>query len=314
MSVILNAGDLSFPVDAEQTFGRSGRLVFEIGFGNGDFLLHLSRQHPDWNVIGAETSPASVKRAYRRIKTHGVANVRLFTGDGRFLVRNVAPNGGLTRVFVNFPDPWPRRRHARRRLLSADFFRMLATRLEPEGSLSLATDHAEYFEFARSQAKQTGLFREEIAPPDLAMLETRWARRWLEQRKNIFHVHFGLEKTVDAKYPRLETPDMQHALLRGKLDGLRSFEKEVFKVGDATVVLTAAYRSLDGQSVVFEAIVEEHDLRQSVLIEARPKGEDVLVGVRRFGRPLSTRGLNAAVGCVADYLAGQGLEVLDRSY
>ena len=314
MSIVIRPSDVETPLDPVRLFGREGPLVLEVGFGNGEFLTHLAERFQDWNILGADTSPSSVVRARKRIRRGSFENIRLYSGDARYVVRNMVAAAGLHRAYVLFPDPWPRRRHAPRRLLSSAFLTLLASRLTTDGVLSLTTDHLDYFEFARQSVAATGLFREEVGEPPTEMLETRWARRWLDQDRPIYHALFC--KTADPpKIPgRQEKTDMQHALMRGDLSTVARFEKEAYVRDGATIVLADAYRSLDGSAMIFLAMVEEDDLHQNVVIEARPKGEDILIGVTKFGKPLSTRGLNQAVSCVAEYLASQGLEVLESRY
>src|SRR5690606_33255951 len=104
-------------------------------------------------------------------------NARLMKADATFVIRHVVPTGGLRRVYVNYPDPWPRRRHRDRRLLQPEFLRLLARRLEPGGDVLVTTDHPGYFEFVRQSANESRVFRlDELAPPP-EILETKWARK-----------------------------------------------------------------------------------------------------------------------------------------
>jgi tRNA (guanine-N7-)-methyltransferase len=311
LSPVVTASDLGVPLDAARVFGREGPLVLEVGFGNGEFLEYLADRHSEWNILGADTSPSCVVRARRRVGRGGFSNVRLYCGDARYIVRNVTPRSSLFRVYVNFPDPWPRRRHARRRLMGTEFLTLLASRLADDGALWLTTDHPKYFDFARASIASTGLYSEEIGPPPAETLETRWARRWLEQERPIHHALF--HKTVEpASVPsRLDIVPMQHALVRGDLANVTHFEKTVYRRKGATIVLTEASRSVDGSSLLFQVMVDEDDLSQHALVEARARESDILVGVANFGRPLSTRGLNEAVVCVAEYLAGCGFEIVE---
>ncbi|MDX1741508.1 MAG: tRNA (guanosine(46)-N7)-methyltransferase TrmB, partial [Rhodothermales bacterium] len=145
MSSVVTAFDLGVPLETARVFGRDGPLVLEVGFGNGEFLEYLAGTHADWNILAADTSPSCVVRARKRMARGGFSNVRLYCGDARYIVRNVTPRSSLHRVYVNFPDPWPRRRHARRRLMGKDFLTLLASRLGDDGALWLTTDHPEYF-------------------------------------------------------------------------------------------------------------------------------------------------------------------------
>ncbi|MDX1429075.1 MAG: tRNA (guanosine(46)-N7)-methyltransferase TrmB [Rhodothermales bacterium] len=312
--IILRPSDLAFPSTAEMLFGRGGGFALEIGFGNGDFLCRLAADHPERNVIGADTSPSSVIRAYRRISRRGLTNAKVFAGTGEFVVRNVIPDGALERVYVNFPDPWPRRRHHGRRLLSAEFLELLACRLGDQGTVLLTTDHEDYYRFACAAAKKSGFFDRDEHPAPAGTLRTRWAQRWLDAGCTIYHAQFRKTRRPDTPAPRLTLTGMQHSLLRGSLDAITDFEKFVLKRDGVNIVVSEAHRQIGEKAVIFPTIVEENDLRQFVLIEAHPRGDEVLVGVKRFGQPLSTPGVNMAVTAVADYLAGVGLEILERTY
>lgn len=97
-----------WPPEVQDLFGREGPLVLEIGFGDGRFTAELARSRPDWLVLGAEVSAASVLRALRRMRREGLANVRLYHGQGPFALRNLVLPGTLDQVIVNFPTPGPR--------------------------------------------------------------------------------------------------------------------------------------------------------------------------------------------------------------
>jgi tRNA (guanine-N7-)-methyltransferase len=158
------------PPDPKALFGREGPLVVEVGFGDGRFTAHYARTHPERLILGAEVSAASVQRALRRLKREGIGNARLYLGEGAFALRNLVPPRSVLEVIVNFPDPWPKKRHQERRLLQEAFFRRLSTRLVQGGRLLLTTDHEDYFAFALEEARRTGLYRIETPPPPEAHL------------------------------------------------------------------------------------------------------------------------------------------------
>jgi tRNA (guanine-N7-)-methyltransferase len=306
--MILSLASLDFPASAERIFGRTGPLVLEIGFGDGRFLAHLARAHPAWNLLGAEVSPASVTRAFKRLRREGITTARLYKGHGRFLVRNVVPPRGLHRVYVNFPDPWPRKRHHKNRLLQAGFFRLLSTRLEDGGALRLTTDHAEYFAFALEEARTTRLFAVEESPPPPATLRTKYALKWREQARPIHHAVFTKVAEADESFEPIQTSkDMQHALLEGDLSAAGGFTKQVHRFSGGVVILLNVYREVEGEGLLFPAIIEEEDLRQEVLVKARPHEGGVYVGLQRFGDPLTTKGAAEAVRAVTEWLETRGL-------
>ena len=317
--MLIKPADLAIPTSPETLFRRPGPLVMEVGFGDGWFLAHLARDHPVWNLFGAEVSTGSVMRAFKRLRRERITNVRLYTGHARFVVRNVIPPRALHRVYVNFPDPWPKKRHHDRRLLRTPFFRLLSTRLDDGGALWFTTDHAEYFAFALDEARATGLFAIEQRPPPPATLQTKYARKWRAQNLTIQHAVFTKTAEADGDFvPTVETSDiMHHALLAGVLPPLESFDKQVHRFKGGHVIVLEAMRRVGDEGLVFVTRIEEEDLTQDVLIEARPsrKGEDaVFVGIASFGRPLVTRGTKEAVRAVAEWLEAHGMRALQRFY
>jgi len=122
----------------------SGRpLWLEIGFGAGEHLAWQAESHPEVGLIGAEVFVQGVARLLRRIAEAGLANVRLYRGDAMALVAALPP-AALARVFILFPDPWPKTRHHKRRIVQRETIDLLAAAMRPGAELRLATDDADY--------------------------------------------------------------------------------------------------------------------------------------------------------------------------
>lgn len=307
--MIIRPGQLTIPLDVDATFGRPGPLVVEVGFGDGRYLTHLGNAFPEWNLLGVEVSLGSIWRAYRRMLREHIDHVRLFRGNARFLVRDVIAPGTMHRIYVNFPDPWPRKKHLKNRLLRASFFELISTRLEEGGGLFLTTDHEEYFGFAVDEAEKTGLFDVRHGSPPPATLETKYALKWREQEKRIFHAEFLKQGESTPRHPIIERKEMQHAMLSGDLDSVGSFSKQVHEFDGGHVIVLDGYRDLSGGGLLFKVVVEEPDLRQEVLVQAWQKPEGVFVSLQPFGDPLTTRGVREAVRSVVAWLESQGLEM-----
>lgn len=309
--LFLRPSRVPLPLDADQLFQRKGDLIVEIGFGNGWFLEYLGTTYPDSNILGVELSISSTARAYKRLYRRSLPNVTMYRGDGHFLMRDVLRDESVSRIYVNFPDPWPRRRHQSRRLLQVPFLDLAASKLKSDGALILTTDHPEYFEFSRSQAKKSGAFEEVVTSPDAALLETRYAQKWLNQQKEIFHVQFHKKEARPKVAPAVQLIDpnilMQHALMAGDLSGITNFEKVVLHMDWGQVVMRDLFRSIDGRGLLFTVLVEEPGLKQDILVEVEPRREGIFVGVQRFGSPLATRGIGEAVRVVTEWLEARGL-------
>ncbi len=129
--------------DWHAAFGRRAPLVLEIGFGMGQGLAAFALQHPGLDCIGAEVYRPGIGSLLAILARENVANVRIFEGDARELVAK-APNETFTRIMIYFPDPWPKKRHHKRRLIDAAFVAEAARALTAEGELHLATDWQPY--------------------------------------------------------------------------------------------------------------------------------------------------------------------------
>jgi tRNA (guanine-N7-)-methyltransferase len=132
----------------------ASEVWLEIGFGGGEHLAAQAARRPDALLIGAEPFRNGVASALRHIDEAGLANVRLHDGDARELLGRL-PDASLTRIFVLFPDPWPKARHHKRRLLQADVARELARVLKPGGRLRFASDWAHYVDWSLQRLTAT---------------------------------------------------------------------------------------------------------------------------------------------------------------
>ena len=132
------------PLDFPTLFGRAAPVVLEIGFGMGETTAAIAAAHPDTDYLGIEVHAPGVGALLRRIEAAHLANVRVIRHDAVEVVRSMIPLGALAGVHVFFPDPWPKKRHHKRRLLQPAFVRALAERLAIGGYLHVATDWADY--------------------------------------------------------------------------------------------------------------------------------------------------------------------------
>ena len=138
------AADRSF--DAAVVFGRRAPLTLEVGFGSGDTLLDMARSHPERDYLGIEVYDAGVGRVLESLEREALGNVRLWHADAvPVLAHCIAPRS-LDEVLLLFPDPWPKKRHHKRRIVQPAFARLVVERLVPGGVWRLATDWSPYAE------------------------------------------------------------------------------------------------------------------------------------------------------------------------
>jgi tRNA (guanine-N7-)-methyltransferase len=126
----------------------SRKTVLEIGFGMGEATAVMAAASPDVEVLAVDGHPAGIAALLRRLEATDLHNVRVVAGDAVDLLKEL-PTGSLAEVRLYFPDPWPKHRHAKRRLLRPSIASLLADRLAPQGFLHLATDWPAYVQHAR---------------------------------------------------------------------------------------------------------------------------------------------------------------------
>lgn len=133
-----------------EAFERRAPLVVEVGFGNGEALARMAADEPQHNFIGIEVHEPGVGRLLMRLEERGLDNVRVSMRDAVEVLREQTPPAAIDQLRIFFPDPWPKKRHHKRRLIQPDFIELAADRLADGGLLHLATDWAPYADWMRT--------------------------------------------------------------------------------------------------------------------------------------------------------------------
>lgn len=132
------------PLDLAATFGRRAPTVLEIGFGMGETTARIAAENPGNDYLCVEVHTPGVGALLKRVDEQALTNIRIIQHDAVEVVREMIPEGVLAGIHVFFPDPWPKKRHHKRRLIQGPFIALLASRLAPGGYLHAATDWQEY--------------------------------------------------------------------------------------------------------------------------------------------------------------------------
>jgi len=132
------------PLDLDGVFGRRAPRILEIGFGMGETTARIAAQHPENDYLGIEVHGPGVGSLLRRVAELGLTNVRIVQHDAAEVIENMISPSSLDGVHVFFPDPWPKKRHHKRRLLQAPFVALLASRMKAGAHLHVATDWEDY--------------------------------------------------------------------------------------------------------------------------------------------------------------------------
>ena len=181
------------PIDLGALFGRAAPVTLEIGFGNGHNLAELARRHPERDYLGCEVHRPGVGHLLMTLETESLANVRVIPEDAVAVLNERLPDACLDAVLIYFPDPWPKKRHHKRRLLQPEFVALLSRKLKSGGRLHLATDWEDYALHALEVLTASPDFRNSAdgyAPRSAERPETKFERRGLKLGHGVYDLVF----------------------------------------------------------------------------------------------------------------------------
>jgi len=194
-SPLIDLTEASCPFRWDEVFPRPGPVELEIGSGKGRFLVGAAERWPDRNFLGVEAAGRYLRRSVERVRKSGLPNIRLARTDARdVLCRWLSPSS-LQRIHVYFPDPWPKKRHVKRRIINGDFTRWAAAVLAPGGEILIGTDHEGYVEWVHEVmgGEGAGLFEALPWEPDAeSWIFTNYAIKWSAQGRRLFWLRYAL--------------------------------------------------------------------------------------------------------------------------
>jgi tRNA (guanine-N7-)-methyltransferase len=181
------------PLNFRDIFGRTAPVVAEVGFGMGETTARIAAENPGTDYLAIEVHAPGVGSLLKQIEEHGLTNIRIVRHDAVEVMRAMVPEASLAAIHVFFPDPWPKKRHHKRRLLQPDFVSLAASRLAPGAYLHVATDWKEYAEEVLAVLSSTTLLSNTaagFAPRPPGRPETKFERRGLKLGHGVWDVVF----------------------------------------------------------------------------------------------------------------------------
>ncbi len=182
-------------IDFEAVFGRRAPVVLEIGFGNGETLVEMAADHPDQDYLGIEVHEPGIGHCLIAADKAGISNLKLLNHDAMEVLEHQLCSGSLARINLYFPDPWPKKRHHKRRIVQPGFLARCADLLAPDGSMHVATDWANYAEHIDETFAESAHFdcverREHQGDRPLDRPVTKFERRGLRHGHGIVDWRF----------------------------------------------------------------------------------------------------------------------------
>jgi tRNA (guanine-N7-)-methyltransferase len=206
----INEGQLRRIDSWHEVFGRVAPLELEIGCGTGHFVLELARRNPGTDYLAIDIFNRGCHKTCRKIDAEKLRNVRVLRAEARHLLLNHMPAEQLDAIYINCPDPWPKKRHRRRRLVNREFLRIALYTLRSAGRLYFSSDFADYAaDVAAALEGETGFCNVQDTPVTTELPgypKSKYMRRFLDQGQPIHFVHFVRDarfRTDDTLLPEL---------------------------------------------------------------------------------------------------------------
>ncbi|MCR4818764.1 MAG: tRNA (guanosine(46)-N7)-methyltransferase TrmB [Fretibacterium sp.] len=307
--VILLPQEVPLPIPPE----GNRRMELEIGFGNGEYTVKYARAHPEVMLFGVEVSPACVLRCARR--AGGLDNLRLIRADARLMMRELFAEGTLDKVTMNFPCPWPKRRHAHRRVTARDFADSLAVVLKQGGTFELVTDDEPYAQEARDRlGAHPALVLENFETNPLRPVTTKYERRWLAEGKSIYRLTFvkneaeTVESSTPARYAwGLNQKESLPMHIRTERPATQGFAEALNGVsgqnGEARWAFGRCYASPQGDALLLEVFSIDDEFEQRYYLRLSERDGGGLVQMDRTANAFLTPSVRGALRDVASRLS-----------
>jgi tRNA (guanine-N7-)-methyltransferase len=191
----LRAEDLQKPADWQAIFANEHPIALEIGCGIGDFIALTAAERPETNFIAIDFYNKGCYKTCRRIDVNGLKNVRVLREEARQFISERIPKKSLTAVYINCPDPWPKKKHRKRRLVNRTFMEFLQEYLTPGADFFFATDFDDYgIDVAEMMSGLHGF--ENILAPELYRHEmegyhlSKYMKKFMAEGKKIYFIHY----------------------------------------------------------------------------------------------------------------------------
>ena len=181
------------PLDLRELFGNDRPVVIEIGFGMGVATAAIAEQNPDINYLGIDVHRPGIGRLLWEVESRGLKNIRVVEGDAVEFLEHKVKGASVSAFHIFFPDPWPKKRHHKRRLITRPFTDLLASKLVSGGYVYMVTDWAEYAEWALGELSATvGLVNKypHFAKPQDWRPQTEFERKGIKKNHDVQELFF----------------------------------------------------------------------------------------------------------------------------
>lgn len=196
---LLDISDYYIPLDLTQVFGNKKELVLEIGFGDGDFLIEMAQMHPEKNFLGIEIKTKRFKLAVKKAEEEKYGNLKFLHMNASIAVEELFTKDVFSQVYINFPDPWPKDRHLKHRIVNTGLLQELSKIMKTDGILEIASDHEDYITHSLDVFNEIAFFKSKYPPPGFLhnvpnRPYTKYEKEFRKEGREIFYLMFANNK------------------------------------------------------------------------------------------------------------------------
>ncbi|RAO98894.1 hypothetical protein PW5551_07400 [Petrotoga sp. 9PW.55.5.1] len=268
-----------YPILWNKFFSNDKKLVVEIGFGGGEFLVELAKAKQDFNYIGIENSLTSCHKIQKKIYRNNLDNVRIIFEDAKFALREFFEDDSVNKVIVNFPCPWPKRKHKKRRLFDDNFIKTLSCVLEKGGEFILTTDVLRYATQVKFDFESDGSFKTSEIVEDFQLpFKTKYQNKWEKEgrKKYLFKAVKSNRKEIkrflrganNLPHKKISNPDFTKLKT---LVGLKS------TLDNSTFIIKDLYTKVNNPEYLLKVFSDDEGFEQSYFISIVKTNNEWLV-------------------------------------
>lgn len=299
LNKVIIAQNEGLPIDW-QGMSQSHKVFVEIGFGNGEFLEYLARAYPDVLTVGVEVSQWCAGKGARRILAAGHENARIMHGDARFLLRHTFAPESVERVYMNFPCPWPKTRHAARRVTSPAFANLMEYLIVPGGTFELTTDVDWYAQETAEAFSSDGSFSvDPLVKNPARPYVTKYERKWRRMGKDTWGLTVRKAKALavqpekEEEWP-MECESVSEKSVKDVLAAMRGREGSGVG-GKGHWVVRDAFQSETGAGLLLVITSDEGFEQHFYLKVLKSLRGGVTIKVDSVGHPYRTPAMRAVL-------------------
>lgn len=266
-------------------------LVVEIGFGNGIYISNLAKLNPNKNFLGIEISGESVKKLSKIIKKEHLKNVYIIKMDAYWVFYLFLKDNKVLEIYINFPDPWPKKKHAHKRLTTIENLYLFTKKLKIGGFIQIKTDDLKFYNFTIENAKMLNCFEIYTYENFKDIIQTKYEKKWIEQNKTIWTIKL-IKKEEPQIQVRLKEIRRIFEMPKIKTDFIdfRMLENKIMKIDENLIVKFFKSFQRDDEWLI-ETLLSENNYVHYFFTYLRKKDGYYILSISNFSEVIITEGI-----------------------